>query len=176
MSDIGIGLLLFACLLIAVGLIRFFSWLTELQEKHGSLGRAGANTIKRYVTVRQRDMSNAGDGSPAARASFDDGSGPVSWPVPAQQNQEYANQNATVDDIISLTYTSPVTDQQALTILALMRRENGEYFVSANKIRDIVGGADATVKAEVAALRPHKPTKPPARSVTRPPGGWPKSA
>lgn len=57
MSDIGIFLLLFACLLIAVGLIRFFSWLTELQEKHGSVTRAGVNTVKRYVMVERPVMS-----------------------------------------------------------------------------------------------------------------------
>jgi len=57
MSDIGIFLLLFACLLLAVGVIRFFSWLTELQEKHGSLGQAGVNTIKKYVATQPRVMS-----------------------------------------------------------------------------------------------------------------------
>jgi hypothetical protein len=59
MSDIGVGLLLFACLLLAVAVIRFFSWLTELQEEHGSLGRAGINTVKRYVEVRPRVMSRS---------------------------------------------------------------------------------------------------------------------
>lgn len=133
-----------------------------------------------FPVIRERVggmlMSRSAGGSPLDRASSPAETRRFTTPVPAQQNQENQNQNATIEDIISLTYTGPVTDQQALTILALMRRENGEYFVSANKIRDIVGGADATVKAEVAALRPHKPTKPPARSVTRPPGGWPKSA
>jgi hypothetical protein len=57
MSDVGIGLLLFACLLVAVALIRFFSWLTELQEEHGSITRAGVNTVKRYVAVERSVMS-----------------------------------------------------------------------------------------------------------------------
>lgn len=57
MSDLGVGLLLFACLLVAVGLIRFFSWLTELQEEHGSIRRAGVNTIRRYVSTSPRVMS-----------------------------------------------------------------------------------------------------------------------
>lgn len=63
MSDIGIFLLLFACLLIAVGLIRFFSWLTELQEKHGSVTRAGVNTVKRYVVVERPVMSRHDEGA-----------------------------------------------------------------------------------------------------------------
>lgn len=64
MSDVGIGLLLFVCLLVAVALIRFFSWLTELQEEHGSLGRAGVNTVKRYVAVQPRVMSRSDDSHP----------------------------------------------------------------------------------------------------------------
>jgi hypothetical protein len=120
-------------------------------------------------------MSSDGDGSRPDRAGSDDGSSRLSMPVLWQQNQEKPNQNATIEDVIELTYSGPITREQALTILALMQRENGEYFLSANKIRDIVGGADATVKAEVAALRPSKPTPPPARSIARPPGGWPKS-
>lgn len=68
MSDIGVGLLLFVCLLVAVGLIRFFSWLTELQETHGSLPRAGVNTIRHYVSVRPRNMSTDDVGSLPDRA------------------------------------------------------------------------------------------------------------
>ena len=64
MSDIGVFLLLFACLLIAVGLIRFFSWLTELQEKHGSLGRAGVNTVKRYIAVERPVMAREDETQP----------------------------------------------------------------------------------------------------------------
>lgn len=124
----------------------------------------------------RRPMSNSERGSQLKRTSFDGGFERFPLPVLGQQNQERANRFAAIEDIINLTYTSPVTDQQALTILALMRRENGEYFLSANKIRDIVGGADATVKAEVAALRPSKPAPPVVRSIARPPGGWPKSA
>lgn len=121
-------------------------------------------------------MSSEERGSQSDRASFSSGSRQFAPLVPAQQNQENQNQNATIEDVVNLTYTGPITDQQAITILALMRRENGDYFLSANKIRDIVGGADATVKADVAALRPKEQAPPPPRSIARPPGGWPKSA
>jgi hypothetical protein len=145
---------LIALIVVPAGIIR--AWFPVIRERVGGVL-----------------MSRSGDGSRGHSASFDSGSQRFAPPVFAQQNQENQNQNATIDDIIDLTYTSPLTDQQAITILALMRRENGDYFLSANKIRDIVGGADATVKAEVAALRPKEPTPPPLRSITRPPGGWP---
>jgi hypothetical protein len=51
-SDVGLFLLLFAALLVLVGVIRFFAWLTELQEEHGSLPRAAGHAIERYVLVR----------------------------------------------------------------------------------------------------------------------------
>jgi hypothetical protein len=52
MSGFGLFLVLFAALLVLVGLIRFLAWLTELQEQHGSLPRAGVHAIQRYVLVR----------------------------------------------------------------------------------------------------------------------------
>jgi hypothetical protein len=52
MSDLGLFLLLFVALFVLVGIIRFFSWLTQLQEQHGSLPHAGAHAIQRYVVVR----------------------------------------------------------------------------------------------------------------------------
>lgn len=58
MSDVGIGILLFVGVMGLVGLIRFLAWLTDLKDEHGSLGRAGVNTIKKYVDVRPRVMSH----------------------------------------------------------------------------------------------------------------------
>lgn len=59
MSDIGLFLLMFAGLLLLLGVIRFLAWLTELQETHGSVTRAGVNTVKRYVAPRPRDTSSS---------------------------------------------------------------------------------------------------------------------
>lgn len=59
MSDFGLFLLLCAGLLLVLGLIRFLAWLTELQNEHGSLGRAGLNTVKRYVAPTPRVMSRS---------------------------------------------------------------------------------------------------------------------
>lgn len=52
MSDFGVFLMMFAGLLLLLGLIRFLAWLTSVQEEHGSLARAGVHTIQRYVDVR----------------------------------------------------------------------------------------------------------------------------
>jgi len=57
MSDIGVGLILFVGVLLLVAVIRFLAWLTELQNEHGSLGRAGLNTVKKYVGPRPSVMS-----------------------------------------------------------------------------------------------------------------------
>lgn len=64
-----------------------------------------------------------------------------------------------------------LTDEQVIDLLALMRRDAGDL-LSANKIRDIVGGNEAAVKARVAAWRP-KPEPPRSQGrVARPDGGW----
>lgn len=57
MSDFGLFLVMCAGLLLLLGLLRFLAWLTELQNEHGSLGRAGLNTVKKYVVARPRVMS-----------------------------------------------------------------------------------------------------------------------
>lgn len=64
-----------------------------------------------------------------------------------------------------------LTDEQVIDLLALMRRDAGDL-LSANKIRDIVGGNEAAVKARVAAWRPKvEPPRSQGR-VARPHGGW----
>lgn len=64
-----------------------------------------------------------------------------------------------------------LTDEQAIDLLTLMRRDAGDL-LSANKIRDIVGGNESAVKARVAAWRnAPKPQRTQGR-VPRPHGGW----
>lgn len=65
-----------------------------------------------------------------------------------------------------------VSDQDAIDILALLRRPTGDNLISANKIRDIVGGNEAAVKAQVAALRPKPPAKLTQGRQERPVNGW----
>jgi hypothetical protein len=75
MSDFGVFLLMFAGVLLLVMLIKFFSWLTSLQDRHGSLPRAAAHSIKKYVAVNHYAdaapvvMSRAEDEQPPIAAS-----------------------------------------------------------------------------------------------------------
>ena len=73
MSDIGVGLILFVGVLLLVAVIRFLAWLTELQNEHGSLGRAGLNTVKRYVSPRPSVMSRSVESSAPSAVSSKDG-------------------------------------------------------------------------------------------------------
>lgn len=103
--------------------------------------------------------------------SHQNGTGSVG-PVLSQQNQESQNQNATFEMFADYLSEHNLSDEQLITVLALLRRLNGDDLLSANKIRDTVGGADATVKALIAPHRKPRPRpKPPAR-LDRPPNGW----
>src|SRR6476659_10178863 len=52
-------------------------------------------------------------------------------------------------------------DRDTLIDILSVLKKDGEYLFSANKIRDLVGGADAVVKSRVASHRP----KPPAKKI-----------
>lgn len=88
-----------------------------------------------------------------------------------QQNQIEPEPVRDFEQVAAYLRSHNLTDKQAIALLALMHRESGDLF-SANKIRDIVGGADAAVKAQVVALRPKPPTPKPAPSIRRPQNGW----
>lgn len=89
-------------------------------------------------------------------------------------HQNQANQEPVRDFATALDYLARhnVTPDQAIDLLAVLRWEDDSFVLSANKIRDLVGGADAVVKARVAAHRPKLPApKQPAR-LERPANGW----
>jgi hypothetical protein len=66
MSDIGIILAVGAVLLVLLGVVKFFAWLTYLQEEYGSLGGAVAAGIHYFVEVRSVESSQP---APAPAAS-----------------------------------------------------------------------------------------------------------
>lgn len=91
--------------------------------------------------------------------------------VPVQQHQE--EPELVPNFARALTYISQhnFTSDEAADILANMKID-GEYLLSANKIRDIVGGNEAAVKARVASHRP-KPAQPRVQGrMERPANGW----
>lgn len=90
--------------------------------------------------------------------------------VPAQQHQMAPAPVLNFEGVLDFLKRHNLTDEQAIDLLTVARRESGDL-LSANKIRDIVGGNEAQVKARVAQHRPrHKPA--PARRLERPAGGW----
>lgn len=88
-----------------------------------------------------------------------------------QQNQVEPASVPSFEVVIEFLTGHNLTDEQAIDILALMSRDAGDL-LSANKIRDIVGGNEAAVKTRVAAWRPAPEPQRSQGRVPRPDGGW----
>lgn len=70
----------------------------------------------------------------------------------------------TFDDVCDFLLDHNLTDEEGVDLLALAKRKSG-YFLSANNIRDRVGGSDAEVKARVRKWRGEPiPAKAPAKA------------
>lgn len=108
----------------------------------------------------------------------DDQGGASTDAAPAVPPQQHQAKPELVPDLASVKIylkQHNASDPDLVDILALLRRSNGDNLISANKIRDIVGGNEAEVKARVAALRP-KPPQPKAQGrIERPANGWGKT-
>lgn len=115
----------------------------------------------------------------ARRASAGDdygGSGTGSAnPVLAQQHQ--AEPELVPNFTRALAYISQhnFTSDEAADVLASIK-VGDDYLLSANKIRDIVGGNEAAVKARVAARRPKVALPKPSARLERPANGWGKAS
>jgi hypothetical protein len=91
--------------------------------------------------------------------------------VPPQQRQLEPALVPSFEAVIEYLKQHNLTDEQAIDMLALMRRDAGDL-LSANKIRDVVGGNEAAVKARVAAWRSTPQPQRTQGRVPRPHGGW----
>lgn len=107
-------------------------------------------------------------GSEPAPAGSSTGSDQAVLP---QQHQPEPAPPLDFDDMIDYLTQHNLTDEQTIDLLTLMRRNDGDL-LSANKIRDIVGGNEAAVKARVAAWRPKAEPQRSQGRVARPDGGW----
>jgi len=67
-------------------------------------------------------------------------------------------------------------DRDTLIDILSVLKKDGDYLFSANKIRDLVGGADAVVKSRVASHRPKPPAPKIEAHLDRPANGWGKSS
>lgn len=79
------------------------------------------------------------------------------------------------EDVFEWLRSHKLTSEEAADLFAVARRENGEYFWSANKILEATGGTASEVKAQIAALRPKPPAPRASGRVERPANGWGKS-
>jgi len=96
-------------------------------------------------------------------------------PVLIETNQEDGEPVFEFEDVFEWIRAHKLTPEEAIDLLAVMRRENGDHFLSANKILENVGGTASEVKTQIAALRP-KPLAPRVSGrIDRPASGWGKS-
>lgn len=94
--------------------------------------------------------------------------------VPQQQHQPAPAAPASFEDIIDyLARHNLDTPEQVVDVLSVLQLGDS-YVLSANKIRDIVGGNEAVVKARVASHRPKAEPAPMKASsrLERPTSGW----
>lgn len=107
------------------------------------------------------------------------GAGPRTGPVMlvrGQQDQEGPEPVRDFDMVLEYLTRHNLTDDELIAVYAVSHRDGDDYPLSANKIREAVGGAREDVLAAVAAYRPKPaPAKPSAR-LERPANGWGKSA
>lgn len=114
--------------------------------------------------------SYVANGTSSSSASTGSGTGSARA-VPPQQHQSEPLRAVNFETVSVFLKEHNLTDEEAIDLLTLAHRESGDL-LSANKIRDIVGGNEAAVKARVATWRtPPKPQRTQGR-VPRPHGGW----
>lgn len=97
-------------------------------------------------------------------------------PKPPAQNQFVTSANwhaSHTEPRIDLAAIEEADRDTVIDILAVLKKD-GDYLLSANKIRDLMGGADAVVKSRVATHRPKPPAKKIEAHLDRPANGWSK--
>jgi hypothetical protein len=147
------------------------SWVSS--QWNDALDRALEEKARRDAGVRNfeddgMEDEGGGAGSVGDRAGSRAGSGA---PVLEPQFQQFREPVLKIEDVIDFLSKHKLTDEEAIDILAVLHRESG-HLLSANKVRDTVGGADAVVKSRVANLRPKPPARRPAGTLRRPQNGW----
>jgi hypothetical protein len=136
-----------------------------------SLSRWNADMIERGRAQRERRARVYGYAAEPVldeRRTSSSGGSAGSWDlVPGQQNHPEP-----LEPQDSEPFARQLAREELIIMLAVQRKDNGEYLFSANEITKFVGGAAAPVKNTIANVRGRKETPPPARSLTRPMNGW----
>lgn len=123
--------------------------------------------VRRYVTVRLADEPVLAD----YRTSSTGGSTGSEMVVPGQQHHAEPVEPGEIEPD-EKSFARQLAREELIIMLAVQRKDNGDYLYSANEITKFVGGAAAPVKATIANVRGRKETPPPSRSLSRPVNGW----
>lgn len=133
-----------------------------------SIERARIQKERRERVYGYADVTSSG-GSNGGYADASTGADDL---VPRQQHQSALELVPSFEALKTYLTNHTLTDDEAIEMLALARRSSGDDLLSANKIRDIVGGNEGKVKAHVAAFRKPRPKAPHATRIDRPVSGW----
>ena len=139
------------------------------------IGGIVAFAAVRILFTYRADIAQVIMASRVPRASADDdyagadtGSAKV---VPGQQHQAASELVLDFEMVLDYLRRHNLTDEQLIDVYAIPHRADGDHPLSANRIREAVGGNEAAVKARVASHRP-KPKPMASRRLERPANGW----
>jgi hypothetical protein len=164
---VGTGtLVLFGAFIIAQVVYRYRTEIVSIVsgQWRTSLERARAQKARRDRLYGYVESGFAED-DPGADTDAD-------WAVLPRQHQAASELVPDFSTIKAYLIDHTLTDDEAIELLALARRSSGDDLLSANKIRDIVGGNEGKVKARVAAHRKPRPRPKGAPRLERPAKGW----
>lgn len=144
-----------------------FAIMLEYDRIRAWLGR---RSVSRFDQRRDDVMSRSPDSRPVPAGS---GTGSADL-VPGQQHQREPAAPANFDDVLAyLARHKLESPDQVVDVLSVLQFGDG-HVLSANKIRDVVGGNERAVKARVASHRPKDKEEAPRTSsrLERPENGW----
>jgi hypothetical protein len=110
--------------------------LADIEQRHGTL------------MSREDDWGSGSEGAETGTAIGSEDWFYGSRTAPVQEKKEVS-----FADVIAFLVDHNLSDEEAIDLFAVAKRKSG-YIVSANKIRDHIGGSDAEIKARVRSRRP----------------------
>jgi hypothetical protein len=129
----------------------------------------------RYLSVdwdgfmsRLADLNDAGNARSGAQGDAGDAAIVVRGHT-HQESNERSTENAAERASIVLRQLEKT---ELITMLAVQRKENGEYVWSSNEIKKFVPGTDGPIGDIIATVRGKKENPAPAKNLQRPVNGW----
>jgi hypothetical protein len=147
MSDFGLFLLFFAALACMVGVIRFFAWLTDIQESGGFVAAIQRAQDRYLISKADRVMSNS---APVKEYEQPD---PVYIPVPHTSMPASGILDIDAEKPEMPRLSRDITDNEMLFFLAVVRNKDGRYRYSANAIWRLLGGDRNSLLVKIKEIR-----------------------